>query len=282
MEVVPKNVYERTFALAVIIFALVSFSSFVSSITNAMTHLRRINEESLTQKENVRRYILENKLSFRMGNLIYAFLRQHRDIQQRRLHESDIQAFKSMPENLRMYLHYETFQPTLSEHPLFEQVHCVDKTGFMNVCHFAMSQVFVQVAADAIVYGMQAEAMHFVLSGHLLYHHGKHEGERIVLEAGSFVCEMAIWLQWIHCGRLNAQMPCEFVRLDAKMFREIISQTIALEMCQTYAHRYVASLSEVDHPSDLWMEPKTILGTKGSTGLLGNTLKATIEFPSFR
>merc|ERR1712176_173624 len=37
MEVTPKNAYERFFNIVVIVMALVIFSSFVSSITQAMT-----------------------------------------------------------------------------------------------------------------------------------------------------------------------------------------------------------------------------------------------------
>merc|ERR1719469_279254 len=63
MEVTPKNVYERTYVIVVIIFALVMFSSFVSAITAAMSRLRAINEDRLAQEDMLRKYITDNRVS---------------------------------------------------------------------------------------------------------------------------------------------------------------------------------------------------------------------------
>merc|ERR1712061_341712 len=45
MEVYPENGKERLFTVSVITIAMVTFSSFVSAITNAMTQLRNLNSE---------------------------------------------------------------------------------------------------------------------------------------------------------------------------------------------------------------------------------------------
>merc|ERR1712048_619307 len=45
MEVTPQNEGERVYATVVIVGALVAFSSFVSSITAAMTHIRKLNAQ---------------------------------------------------------------------------------------------------------------------------------------------------------------------------------------------------------------------------------------------
>mmetsp|Transcript_78700 Transcript_78700/g.197724 ORF Transcript_78700/g.197724 Transcript_78700/m.197724 type:complete len:176 (+) Transcript_78700:1-528(+) len=175
-----------------------------------------------------------------------------------------------------MGMHYESYQPTISGHSFFESIHRIDMTGFMNVCHFAISQVFVQVAEDAMSYGVEAEAMHFVLSGRLWYHHGKNEGSPDIVGLGAWFAEMVVWLQWIHRGRLVAQTPCELLRLDAKTFREIMSQTVVLDHCRTYARRFMAALAEQEHPSDLWKEPKSAFGLQD----LGRN-RATLDLRNF-
>merc|ERR1712100_190361 len=43
MEVHPRNVHERFFNICVVILAMVAFTSLISSITNAMNHLRDLN-----------------------------------------------------------------------------------------------------------------------------------------------------------------------------------------------------------------------------------------------
>ncbi|CAE8598624.1 unnamed protein product [Polarella glacialis] len=45
MEVVPMKELERSFTIVVIVSAMVIFSSFISTITNAMTQLRNLNSE---------------------------------------------------------------------------------------------------------------------------------------------------------------------------------------------------------------------------------------------
>merc|ERR1719181_2010605 len=63
MEVYPENARERTFAIVVLVFALVTFSSFVSSITNAMTHLRNMNSEFEKQLLVFQRYLRYHRIS---------------------------------------------------------------------------------------------------------------------------------------------------------------------------------------------------------------------------
>merc|ERR1719329_583506 len=100
MEIVPENEYERMFTIYVIIFALVSFSSFVSSITTAMTHLRNINGERNRQEEYVRRFIVDNQLTMELGNRIYSCIRQNRKLKARRVTETDVMVLQGVPESL--------------------------------------------------------------------------------------------------------------------------------------------------------------------------------------
>merc|ERR1719217_1505271 len=49
MEVYPHNSTERGFSVVVLLFALLFFSSFLSSITAAMTRLRSLNQATNQQ-----------------------------------------------------------------------------------------------------------------------------------------------------------------------------------------------------------------------------------------
>lgn len=250
MEVVPTNALERTFTVTVIILALVSFSSFVSSITNAMTDLRRINERKTRQQETVRQYVLQHKLSRELGNQIYSFLRQHRINQQRMLHESDIDVFKFMPEHVRVQLHYEISKPTLVKHPFLDFFFKTHKTGFVNVSHYAVTQVHAPIGHDTLVLGEPAEAMVFVMRGQSKYYHGSKEQSHTIVESGDQVCEMALWFNWIHAGRMTSMTPCDFLRLHTEVFRQITRETCVLE----HARRYAESLRQellCQDPSDI-------------------------------
>merc|ERR1712224_1195717 len=102
MEVVPTNTIERIFAITVLLFALVMFSSFISSITGAMTRLRVMNSERSTQLEYVRRYIADNKISLELGNRVSGFLRHYHYKHKARVKESDLVVFRMLPASLRV------------------------------------------------------------------------------------------------------------------------------------------------------------------------------------
>merc|ERR1712232_174439 len=63
MEVHPQNLLERGFAVCVIVLGMVSFSSFVSSITATMTQLRTLNVEKYKMDAILRRYFDQAHLS---------------------------------------------------------------------------------------------------------------------------------------------------------------------------------------------------------------------------
>merc|ERR1719517_170672 len=62
MEVFPRNSTERSFAVIVILAAMLTFSSFVSSITSGMTRLRMLKSEKAKQQYLLRSFLKENKI----------------------------------------------------------------------------------------------------------------------------------------------------------------------------------------------------------------------------
>merc|ERR1712232_745909 len=75
MEVVPRNPYERLFNIVVILMALVVFSSFVSSITTAMTHIRNINAQKTKRETEIRSFFCEHKISPRLTSRVWHYVR---------------------------------------------------------------------------------------------------------------------------------------------------------------------------------------------------------------
>merc|ERR1719191_2123613 len=62
MDVQPQNMAERTYANAVIVFALLGFSYLVGSITGSLTQLRSMNEEGTKAFWSLRRYLRQNNV----------------------------------------------------------------------------------------------------------------------------------------------------------------------------------------------------------------------------
>merc|ERR1712217_674589 len=77
VDIFPRNVYERFFNVVIIIMALVVFSSFVSSITNAMNHIKNINKGKTEEETMIRRYFNENSISHDLASQVWHFVRQN-------------------------------------------------------------------------------------------------------------------------------------------------------------------------------------------------------------
>merc|ERR1719433_1246222 len=74
MHVQPQNAIERTFTIGVVIFALVGFSYLVGSITNSLTQLRSMSEDSHKQFWMLRRYLKHNRVSTALSVRIQRYL----------------------------------------------------------------------------------------------------------------------------------------------------------------------------------------------------------------
>merc|ERR1712137_1437377 len=121
MEVVPQNTFERAFNVIVIITALVIFSSFVSCITNAMTHIRNINAAQVRRESEIRRYFCENSISHDLATRVWSFIRTNRIIQGKRLTSQDLPVLSQLPVKIQDDLKREVFLPILLQHPFFMQ-----------------------------------------------------------------------------------------------------------------------------------------------------------------
>lgn len=257
MEVVPVNVAERIFAIVVIVFAMVSFSSFVSSISSAMTHLRSINLEYLRQREYVRRYITENKVPLELGNRIYSYVRQHGQSQRKRVHETDVAAFGGMPDSLRIDLHTEVYSPLLTQHPFFYYLNTIDVETVKSICHTAMSESSLLIKGSLFTGGQKAEYMYFVRGGNLEYFRNNHHRAN-KLRADDYLCEMVLWFKWEHRGRLVATAQSELVNMNAEAFRVAVSKSVEFQKCRSYAHLYAKAVVDAnsncveDRLSDVW------------------------------
>eukprot|EP00913_Durusdinium_trenchii_P006602 g6201.t1 len=142
VDVHPQNMVERTFAILVLIFGLVLFSSFVSSITASMTQLRNMQdgaEDKSKQFWLLRRYLLQKKvpqdLTFKVLRYTeYATSRSGEAIPEHRITILSLLT-KQLQSELRFVTHFGTWasprtstgkalvsKALASQDPLFELV----------------------------------------------------------------------------------------------------------------------------------------------------------------
>eukprot|EP00428_Durinskia_dybowskii_P011696 CAMPEP_0170224796 /NCGR_PEP_ID=MMETSP0116_2-20130129/12103_1 /TAXON_ID=400756 /ORGANISM="Durinskia baltica, Strain CSIRO CS-38" /LENGTH=877 /DNA_ID=CAMNT_0010475509 /DNA_START=33 /DNA_END=2668 /DNA_ORIENTATION=+ len=258
MEIHPTNTAERIYAITVLFSALVTFSTFVSSITNAMTGLRRVNSERSQQSGFITRYITENHLSITLGNKINAFVRTQ-TMRRRRVHESDIGIFRMLPVSLQQQLHWEVYSSKLAVHPLWYHAKEHDPHCLADLCNRAMSEVSLPALAELFAYGLDAEKIYFMQSGVMEYRHSFRDIRvlekftAVGPECKRWFCEVGLWVNWKHGGRLVSLWTSEFVALDCESFRKIVAQRPDMLLaCRGYAHAFRNRM--LDKPADFYWD----------------------------
>jgi hypothetical protein len=119
MHVQPQNIRERAFAVIVLLFAMIVFSSFVSSVTNSMAMLFGRNSDDTHQQWILRKYMqqqgISRDLSARVNRYIACVLEAKRSSVQLR----DVQFLSLLSGPLLDDLLFELHSTQLLVHPLF-------------------------------------------------------------------------------------------------------------------------------------------------------------------
>lgn len=226
MEVVPVNELERFYTVCVLLFAMVTFSSFISSITTAMTVLRQNNARKMVDELSLRRFLVEHNISAELTQRIVHFTheRSHNSRLQVRSCEENTELVKSLPESLKHALRKEFFTPIVSGHPLFAFAGLIDLEIIPTLCKRALVEKHLVRRDEIFGHGKEVTHMLFIVSGALTYTYslnGVEISER--LKAPTWACEIVLWTQWPErCNAFIADSPnCDLAILSAAEFRTV-------------------------------------------------------------
>jgi len=255
MEVQPKNVPERIYAIVVVFVALMVFSSFVSGITSAMTSLREYNNYKYSQLENLRRYILSKRISLDLSNRIGEFIKAHNFMAKKRIIESDVDVFSVLPTSMKYQLRWEAHHEIISAHHFFFQISEHVPQALLDICYKAITEVLYDLARDVFSPGSDASDMLFLLGGIVDYFKGSQleaQPVQFTSECGpSVFCELALWIRFAHSSRLSCKTASEFLVLSSGSFRGCIIQYAELhDACCVYARELMSVLEADDEPRD--------------------------------
>jgi len=267
MEVDPRNLLERVFAVAVLIFAMLVFSSFLSSISTAMTQIRTLNMEETRNYMKLERFMQDNRISFYLSTRIRRYLDYFVQDQKKHPSEKSVVMLELLSEPLRMELHYEVYSPWLTKHPFFEAYAGANRTAFNRLCHRAVKTVCL--TRDDVLYakGDAAKHMYFVIRGTLIYTYNDDDTTRKI-GPGEWACEMVLWTPWEYQGFMRASGDVHLIALDAAAFHEcILDSKGARQQAAEYAlkaveylnkHQESETLADCDgdafHPADIVAE----------------------------
>lgn len=265
MEVTPENTTERVFSVVVLLFAMITFSSFVSMLTASMGALKNLSSDESRQFWLLRRYLRDWSVSRHVGLRIQRYLEYVYNQQRQRVQGKDVQLLVLLSKPLRDELTHETLAVHLKHHQLF--YHCDTR---MRVFSSALSEVSLARSDTLFSCGEQAAAMYFVGVGVFQYqlgeydeqngskgsssshepqdaaqHESEHDPEDVV--EGQWISEAALWCPWLHMGDLQADTECKVVTINASTFGDHIKQNkpMFVSLCR-YAESFVRMMNRID------------------------------------
>jgi len=246
MEIYPFNVGERSFSIVVLLFALVAFSSFVSSLTSSMTHLRHIRTNETRQFWLLRRYLkdanIPSNLSLRIQRYLeYAFAKVHATVQ-----ASEVPILSMLSGPLRLELEHEAYVIHLWDHALFHEMGARNKIFFNVVTSSSLARGDILFSM-----GEAARAMWFVISGTLEYTlmNGTVDSSPPArnVDGGTWLSEPVLWTSWVHLGDMITVAESSLMTVDAEKFCVKLMTNPALRMrARLYAHKFVETLNKVE------------------------------------
>ncbi|CAE7210229.1 CNGA1 [Symbiodinium pilosum] len=164
-NIAPVNFYERFFAVWVILLAMGTFSSFISSITTTVSTMRASRAEEFKNHSLLVRFFTERNLSVDLFGKVSENLKKQ-GAYGIRLRETDVRLLKGVPDRLKVVLHEEMFKSSLMSLGFWRHWRHPDDEAFCRqVCHLAMQEHVATPGADAFTPGQECEEVYIIEAG---------------------------------------------------------------------------------------------------------------------
>jgi hypothetical protein len=254
MEVFPRNAVERTYNIVVILLGMITFSTFISSVTQAMTHLRKIAGSKEAQFTQLRRFLGENNVSMKLAMSVTKYFEQGQRGKTHRMMWRDVALFDNIPEVLKKDLQHEVYMPTLTWHPFFFHYQEHNPNAIRAICHHAVNEIAFRKEQDVYREGEAVDKMYFVIDGLLEYRMTLGAGNSMDMDdealfakeevgIGNWLAEAAVWVKWFHTGTtMTKQFSVLCVVLVPGLHKVMREYMDLLPRCTAYAELFVQHL----------------------------------------
>jgi len=241
-NIVPVSTIERVFAIVVVLWGMLAFSVFLSSITSTVNELKTLNTARTRERFRLVQFIKSKRIHSSLGTLMLTLFDMDYNRKTRTLIEEDLPMLKQLPESVRIRMHREYFMPYLKAHCMLGRIFHSDKRLFLRISHEAMSDHRYMARQEVFLDGVDTRYAFVVVMGLLMYHKGQGaEGlmdtsrdnlhrEHAVRDFGSvrpvrpdaWLAEGSMWLSWAHRGSLVASSCAELLKLNCEVMRQIV------------------------------------------------------------
>lgn len=226
MSVQPQNPVERGFAVSILLFAMLVFSSFVSSVTNAMATAQSFSHKYRTQIQTFRRFCRQHHISQDLAMRVDRYIDFLPQSNRAEIQFKDVQLLKLLTVPLRNELLTEIYMPYLDVHPFFSKLNKRSKAMMRKLCEAAITQQALSLHDVLFATGQIGTDMYFLSKGSLKYRMKDQGGAytREYIKEKQFCCEAVLWIRWLHTGTAHVGAETIVMLLHSQRFRDTVSE----------------------------------------------------------
>jgi hypothetical protein len=167
IDIMPMNWKERVMNIFVLCLTLIIFSSFISSMTVAVTRLRNINSAEEKRFALLRKYFRDQNISQDLAIRIQSFLEERHAYHAGKTTERDVELLAQLTKGLHSELTREAKDPTLYRYPVIRQLPASEPARDMMtlICADACSQKTLGPGEKVYVVDDASRGMLFLTHG---------------------------------------------------------------------------------------------------------------------
>lgn len=270
-EIEAVSLMERTFSICVMLGALLSFSTLVSSMTSLMQRLDHLKTDEVAQFKSLRRFLTENNISEELCQRVTRFL-QYSFEQKRSVQAADQNPplLEMLSKPLQRELQLERHRECLLQsaffssmlHSDFNAIDVLRDLAVSALCHAVVAKGDVVFAAGSV-----ATSCYFLAQGDFSYGRVGYPTER---PGRTWIAEICLWTPWLHVGDLVSRETSRLISLELDAFCNCLGKTPEMrEMARAHGEEYVAKVNALEEAelSDLWDEEVASFPTHSHTVL---------------
>jgi hypothetical protein len=254
MHVQPHNIFERIFAVAVLLFAMIVFSSFVSSVTNSMALLFGRNSQDTHQQWVLRKYLKQNNITMDLTVRVNRYISFVLEARRNSIQHRDVEFLHLLSGPLLHDVLFEMYSQHLLAHPFLAVLGRQMPTVLRKLCSCEVVVKDVSLSRGDVLFspGATCTAMYIVASGLLSYMAQQQRTDspgggasHCLLHGGNWCSEAVLWTPWHHRGKMRAKHDSEVIAIDAAKFREVLTQEYQdMPFPKIYGGAFVKALND--------------------------------------
>lgn len=241
-KIQPGNVPETVVGFFVVLFGMVFFSVFISSITNQRMRLQALSSKVDRDEWILRRYLRQNGVSPGLTRRSIQFVEAAVTPLLRTVQRKDVALFSYLSRPLQLEVQAEMFCHTLLAHPFMTRLRRMNMAWTSELFPEIVTEITLAHTDLVFDVGQVSHDMYFVGRGKLVYLlRGNHKVEHVT--ANNWCCEPVLWVHWVHKGTAKAAEESFLIAVIAQKMRAAVLERMERSFIRICAKGYLNDIN---------------------------------------